>query len=405
METKFELLNTVKYLISTGKSLKDVSVLLNLDLNYVKYLSKKIKTDIIQSCNSDEFYLVIVIDTLLEKKYQAYDRFSYDLQYQVLNMLHLSDEEIVEKLNINIHRLLSFYKSMYFMLYVYDIKDVPKSYLPIIKERIDRLNYVFSTHKYEYSVEEYDGEVRVKFPDGRIRPRDIKYGKMLELEEDKSFKFICIADTHFGALYENPDYVKRVYEYAREHNIKYIVVLGDLIEGNCFDYGRCLPEYKTIESQVDHVINDYCYDSNIKNIILLGNHDFSAYTKEGIDISDKLSIRDDFSILGYKEAYIKIRDEVITLKHDVSKIITCISNPCTPLTLIGHSHQYRVTYNDDSVVMKVPTLSDVYAGEEYVINKGFVVCDIVFDDFGMYYIDTEFVDLEREDVIKFRRTF
>ena len=38
METNFELLNSIKYLISTGKSLKQVSVLLNLDLNYVKYL-------------------------------------------------------------------------------------------------------------------------------------------------------------------------------------------------------------------------------------------------------------------------------------------------------------------------------------------------------------------------------
>lgn len=405
METKFELLNTIKYMISTGKNLNDVSVLLHLDLNYVKYLVKKIKTDIIQECNSDEFYLIIMIDTLLGKKYQNYNRFSYDLQYKVIEMLHLSDKEIVEKLNINIHRLLSFYKSMYFMLYVYDIEDVPKSYLPIIKARIDNLSYVFDAHKYEYTINEHEGDVNVKFPSGRIRPRDIKCGKVLELEEEKNFKFICIADTHFGAKYENLSYLERVYEYARNHDIKYIVVLGDLIEGNCFDYSRCLPQYKDINSQVEHVINDYCYDANIKNIILLGNHDFSAYTKEGIDISEQLSTRDDFSILGYKEAYLKIRDEYITLKHDVSKIVTCISNPSTPLVLSGHSHQYRVMYNDDAINMKVPTLSDVYAGEGYVINKGFVVCEVMFDDFGLYYIDTEFIDLNKDDIIKFRRVF
>ena len=405
METNFELLNSIKYLISTGKNFEQISGLLNLDLNYVKYLSKKIKTDIIQDCNSDEFYLIIMIDTLLGKKYHSYNRFSYELQYKVLEMLHLSDEEIVEKLNINIHRLLSFYKSMYFMLYVYDIEDVPKSYLPIIKDRIDRLNYVFDIHRYEYDINEYQGDVRVKFPDGRIRPRDIKYGKILDLGEEETFKFICIADPHFGAKYENLEYLERVYEYARNNGINYIVVLGDLIEGNCFDYSRCLPQYKSINSQVEHVLSDYCYDSNIKNIILLGNHDFSAYTKEGIDISGQLSTRKDFSIIGYKEAYIKIRDEYITLKHDVSKIVSCISNPCTQLNLIGHSHQYRVMYNDDSIMMKVPTLSDVYAGEEYVINKGFVVCEVKFDDFGMYYIDTEYIDLERDESIKFKRTF
>lgn len=404
METKFELLDSIKYLVSTGKNFEEISVILNLDLNYVKYLSKKIKTDIIQSCNSDEFYLIIMIDTLLGKKYQNYDRFSYELQYKVIEMLHLSDEEIVEKLNINLYRLLSFYKSMYFMLYVYDIKDVSKSYLPILKSRIDRLDFIFEMHKYKYNVEEFNDDVRVKFPDGRIRPTDIKIGKVLEVDIEKSFKFICIADPHFGAKYENLNYLDKVYEYASAHNIKYVVVLGDLIEGNCFDYGRCLPQYKNIQSQVDHVLNDYCYDSNIKNIILLGNHDFSAFTKEGIDISEQLSSRKDFSIFGYKEAYIKIRDEYITLKHEVSKIVSCISNPVTQLTLGGHSHQYRVMYNDDSVMMKIPTLSDVYAGEEYVINKGFVVCEVSFDDFGLYYIDTEFYDLEKDDSIKFRRT-
>ncbi len=405
METKFELLNTIKELVSTGKNLEEISVLLHLDLNYVKYLAKKVKTDIILACNSDEFYLIIMIDTLLEKKYQNYERFSYELQYKVLELLHLSDEEIVERLNINLHRLLSFYKSMYYMLYVYDIKDVPKSYLPIIKGRIDNLSNIFDMHKYQYNINEFEGPVNVKFPNGRIRPADIKYGKIFDIGEDKSFKFICIADPHFGAKYENIDYLKRVYEYASEHDIKYIVVLGDLIEGNCYDYDRCLPQYKSINSQVEHVLKDYCYDANIKNIILLGNHDFSAFTKEGIDISKQLSERKDFSILGYKEAYIKIRDEIITLKHDVSKIVSCMTNPCTSLNLIGHSHQYRTMYNDDSITMKVPTLSDVYAGEGYVINKGFVVCEVMFDDFGLYYIDTEFIDLNKDDIIKFRRIY
>ena len=55
--------------------------------------------------------------------------------------------------------------------------------------------------------------------------------------------------------------------------------------------------------------------------------------------------------------------------------------------------------------MKVPTLSDVYAGEEYIINKGFVVCEIKFDDFVMYYVDTEFINFDRDDNIKLRRIF
>lgn len=404
METNFELLNSIKYLISTGKSLKQVSVLLNLDLNYVKYLSQKIKTDIIHGCISEEFYLVPIIDKLLNKKFKFYNKFPYEHQYKIIDMLYLSDEEIVKKLNINMPRLLSFLKAMYFMLSVYVISGVDKSYLPIIKARIDNINKVYREHRYTYSIHDYDGSVEVLFPDGSTQSRNIVYGKSFNFS-DGDIKFICIADPHFGAYYENVGYIKMVYDYASKHGIKYIVVLGDLIEGNCFSYDRCLPQYKSIDSQVNHVFQDYCYDDNIKNIILLGNHDFSAYTKEGIDISEKLSVRDDFSIVGFKEAYLKIRDEYITLKHDVSKIISCINNPCTSLNLVGHSHQYRITYNDDSVTMKAPTLSDIYAGIGYTVNKGFVVCELNFDSLGLCNIETEFVRFDKDETIKFQRTF
>lgn len=403
MNINFDLLSKIKYLISVGKNIKEISYILNLDYHYIEYLLGKVKTDIIFSSISDEFYLVSIIDKLLNKNNKERNSFPYMYQYKILDMLNLSDEEIIKRLNINMPRLLSFLRSMYFMLYTYDIDGVDKSYLPIIKAKIDNINKVYREHRYTYSIHDYEGSVDVLFPDGSTQSRNIVYGKSFDFS-DGDIKFICIADPHFGAYYENVDYIKMVYDYASKHGIKYIVVLGDLIEGNCFSYDRCLPQYKSIDSQVNHVFQDYCYDSNIKNIILLGNHDFSAYTKEGIDISKKLSVRDDFSIVGFKEAYLKVRDEYITLKHEVSKIVSCINNPCTSLNLIGHSHQYRITYNDDSVTMKVPTLSDIYAGIGYTINKGFVVCELNFDSYGLCNIETEFVRFDKDETVKFQRT-
>ena len=403
MNINFDLLSKIKYLISVGKNIKEISYILNLDYHYIEYLLGKVKTDIIFSSISDEFYLVSIIDKLLNKNNKERNSFPYMYQYKILDMLNLSDEEIIKRLNINMPRLLSFLRSMYFMLYTYDIDGVDKSYLPIIKAKIDNINKVYREHRYTYSIHDYEGSVDVLFPDGSTQSRNIVYGKSFDFS-DGDIKFICIADPHFGAYYENVDYIKMVYDYASKHGIKYIVVLGDLIEGNCFSYDRCLPQYKSIDSQVNHVFQDYCYDSNIKNIILLGNHDFSAYTKEGIDISKKLSVRDDFSIVGFKEAYLKVRDEYITLKHEVSKIVSCINNPCTSLNLIGHSHQYRITYNDDSVTMKVPTLSDIYAGIGYIINKGFVVCELNFDSYGLCNIETEFVRFDKDETVKFQRT-
>lgn len=403
-DINFQLLDEMKYLLSTGKSLKEISVILKLDLNYVKYLSKKIKTDVIQSSNCEEFYLVPLIDKLLNKKYRHYNKFPYEHQYKILDILHLSDEEIIKNLNINMPRFLSFLRAMYFMLYTYNIDGVDKAYLPIIKSRIDNIDCVVRNKKYSYTINEYNGLSDVSFPNGITRRISIPHGRIYNLSE-RDIKFIVISDTHFGAWYENFNYLNKVYEYAIRNGINYIVVTGDLIEGNCFDYDRCKSEYKSIKAQMDHVFLDYCYDDSIKNIILLGNHDFSAYVKEGIDIGNFLSIRDDFNIIGYKEGYLKIRDEFITLKHEVSKILNSIDNPCSVLNIVGHSHQYRTTYNDDSVVLKVPCLCDVYAGIGYVVNKGFVVCELNFDDLGLCNMETEFVRFDEKDNIKFQRVF
>ena len=137
-KVEYELLNKVKILIVDGHNFKQISEKLNLDIHYVIYLSKKIKSDIIASSKNEEFFIVKIIDKLLNKKYKSVSNFGYDLQYKILNMIHLSDEEIMKELNINKYRYVSFLRSMYFMLSVYDM-DVDKKYLPIIKHKLDNI--------------------------------------------------------------------------------------------------------------------------------------------------------------------------------------------------------------------------------------------------------------------------
>lgn len=397
----FQLLEDVKYLIKDGKSLKEVSRILNIDLNYIKYLCKKIKTDIIQSSNTEDFFLVPKIDRLLNKQYKSYTRFPYQHEYMIIDMIHLSDEEIMNKLGVNVHRYLSFLRAMYFMLYTYNIKDVDKMYLPILKEKIDYLSHIEDNHKYVYNINEFNGLSEVE-NHKRKQMMDVMHGKIFDFAND-DIKFIVTSDPHLGAVYENIDYISQVYDYATKHGIKHIINAGDMIEGNCFNYDRCKPEYKSIKSQLEHVILDHCYDENIDNYILLGNHDFSSYVKEGIDVGQHLSMRDDFHILGYKEAYLRIRDDFITLKHEVSKILTSVENQTSVLNFTGHSHQYRCMYNDDSVTMKVPCLCDISSGPSYVVNKGFIVCTLHFDKEGLCHIETEYIRFDKDKNIKFER--
>ena len=402
MYIDFELLNKIKCLISEGRNLKDISCVLNLDLNYVEYLISKVKIDIIFSSISDEFYLVPIIDKLLNKKIESRCRFPYIYQYKILDMLHLSDEEIIKRLNINLPRLLSFLRSMYFMLYIYNIDGVDKSYLPIIKNRIDCINISYKRNSFNRIIYEYNDYCDVLFPNGNVLKKEISFGKIYDFF-NTDIKFIIISDLHFGAVYENVDYIKRVYDYASKNGINYIIVTGDMIEGNCFNYQRCKKEYKNIYAQLEHVFADYCYDSSIKNIILLGNHDFSSYVKSGIDVSKLLCNRDDFEILGYKEAYLKIGNDYITLKHEVSKLLSSLSNSATVFNVIGHSHQYRMLYNKESIIMKAPSLCDLSFGDNYVINRGFVVCELNFDDNELCNIETNYINFDGVEDIKFQR--
>lgn len=400
-EVEYELLNKVKILIVNGHNFKQISEKLNLDIHYVIYLSKKIKSDIIASCKNEEFFIVKIIDKLLNKKYKSVSNFSYDLQYKILNMIHLSDEEIMKELNINKYRYVSFLRSMYFMLSVYDM-DVDKKYLPIIKHKLDNIIIGNKRYNNHNEIRERKGPVEVLI-NNKSEYIYLDYGKVMDFC-DSDTKFIVISDTHLGARYENLKYLEYVYDYAKKNGIKHILVTGDLIDGNCFNYYWCDKKYSNIKSQLEHVFYDYCYDEEIDNYILLGNHDFSAFCKEGIDISNYLTIRDDFKVLGYKECYLKIKDEYITLKHEVSKIITALDNPSTSINFMGHSHQYRCHYNNDSIIYKVPSLSDVSGGFNYVVNRGFLVCEICFDDLGLTYLESEFINFDGDN-IKFVRKY
>ena len=93
MEVEYKLLDKIKLLILDGKNFKEISSLLNLDIHYVIYLAKKLKGSIILSCKNEDFFIVKKIDKLLNKQYKSVSSFSYDLQYKILDMIHLSDDE------------------------------------------------------------------------------------------------------------------------------------------------------------------------------------------------------------------------------------------------------------------------------------------------------------------------
>lgn len=231
--------------------------------------------------------------------------------------------------------------------------------------------------------------------DGRVIETSSKCQQVFNINEENEFRFIVISDTHFGSVFENIKYLNYVYEYASKNDINYILHAGDLIEGSYDNFARCKEEYKTIDSQIEHVFKDYSYDKNIKNMILLANHDAYSIYHYGVDIAPLLKEREDFQILGYRCAYIKINDRYISLKHEISRLKNNLKDYLTLIDFIGHSHQYRCNYNKTNTRVRIPTLSDMRSN--MIVNKGFLVCSINSDNLKVNNFSCEYIDFEHID--------
>ena len=221
-----------------------------------------------------------------------------------------------------------------------------------------------------------------------------KIQQVYELESEHP-RFIVISYTHFGSIFESIEYLEMVYEYAVKNGIKYIFHCGDLIEGEeYYDSGRSKWEYRNIYLQIEHILNDYCYDESIKNIILLGNHDVKSLKVRGIDLNDVLRERSDFISLGYRNGYIKVKDDYIALKHDIKRMLNHNYSLATSLSFSGHTHQYRCKFDDKSVRFIVPTLSNMKSEKE-VVNIGFLVGELDLSN-KIDRIKIDYIDLTNE---------
>lgn len=164
-------------------------------------------------------------------------------------------------------------------------------------------------------------------------------------------KIIIISDTHLGSIYENIDYLKQVYEYAKKHNIKIILHTGDLIQSVARNVSN---KYRNEYKQIIHVIEDYPHDEDIMNYLSLGNHDYHTLRKDS-EYLETLKTRKDFNILGFKRNYVLWQGNVIGLIHETPKYKIEIPKLKTLYDFHGHSHKFT---NHKGHRILVPPLSD-----------------------------------------------
>lgn len=183
--------------------------------------------------------------------------------------------------------------------------------------------------------------------------------------EDK--KIAIISDTHIGSIYENINYLNKVYEFCTSKGITTILHAGDLLQSNIKNVNK---KYQNPYKQIEHLVSLYPQDKNITNYITFGNHDFHILCKI-TDSINNLYLRNDLQPLGVKRTYIKWQGKIISVIHECPKYRITIPNLETIINIHGHRHNLK--YTNTSIY--VPTLSDnimTYSNEDIPL-PGFLI--------------------------------
>jgi len=222
--------------------------------------------------------------------------------------------------------------------------------------------------------------------------------------DENKMTFLVMSDLHFGNSLERLDLINRAYNYCIKNGINIILLGGDLIDGT---FTKEEQKVSNLSEQIEYFIKNYPYDKNILNIGVAGDHDFSAFTSEGLNIIYALNnYRHDIAIGGFNNTGVNIKNDQILLFHSIAS--GNLRNTKAPIVLHGHSHKYKTNVEYDKLHITIPSLSNIMncmptALELNIIfNKGYItnanVKQIYFGNKDIVLNESEFDLLTNREI-------
>lgn len=203
----------------------------------------------------------------------------------------------------------------------------------------------------DYSI---DGDIHYKFIN-KISDLKQKAKTIIVPESLNSVKILAISDLHFGNQKERLDLVDRAYNYCIKNDIHLIFCGGDIIGGA---YSKEAQKITNSYEQAEYLIEKYPYDKSILTFAVGGDHDFSAFYRESIDIIEMCdNYRHDIVIGNYNNAIINMKKDKIQLYHYIKGGV--VLNVDTSLMLHGHMHDFGLRMQQDRLNVTLPSLSDI----------------------------------------------
>lgn len=204
--------------------------------------------------------------------------------------------------------------------------------------------------------------------------------------EENEFRCLVVSDMHIGNIEADLDLLKYVYDYASKEGISVILNCGDFIEGTHTSDRKSI---NNIYDQINFLLNKHPYDRNIRNFVILGNHDIHSLYYDNIDLLKEIKkTRYDIVPLGYGRGILNIKDDNILLQHELS----IISNPRIGenlrFSLVGHGHEMK-TKIYDKLYLCVPSLSNVSPDKTKKNIPGFIDLTICFEGEKFDYLQAK----------------
>lgn len=209
---------------------------------------------------------------------------------------------------------------------------------------------------------------------GTIRISDTKI-ELNTLQINKKYKIVQISDLHLGCLYRKP-YIMNICEKINEINPNFVVITGDLFDGNLeyeFDLIKPLSDLKM---PVYFIMgnHDLLYENEIRSLLNKTNF---IYLNDATEL-----IYEDLQLIGfdYSNPRPKIKDKIADLKlmpnrtnillyHCPAFDVDLLESLSIQLHLAGHTHGGQIFPVHFLQLMNYRYLSGLYASKN---KKSFV---------------------------------
>lgn len=205
-----------------------------------------------------------------------------------------------------------------------------------------------------------------------------------------TFKTMVISDLHAGNELESIYSWNKIYDYCIVHNIHTIIIAGDFLDGINIGIQDYKKHTHSLE-QIKYAINNYPFDKNILNFLILGNHDVDSLSSFGIDFATYLrNFRLDIIPVGYGYGRINVKNDRIFVTHPLCMgIENNMDLTGNYLLLKGHHHVNKsIISGNGNCSISVPTLSNLFLSDEEFL-PGAIVINTKFKN---GFFDTVYVD-------------